>query len=69
MSAKYVNYRGIHLISCVIKFWERLIDSKLRLEICISKDRFGFMPPRSTMKVIDDRAMSSVGTLVTGYIT
>jgi len=33
-----------------MKLWERLIESRLRVDIKISENQFGFMPGRSTTK-------------------
>ena len=46
------NYRGIKLLSHMMKLWERVIEGRLRKEVSISKNQFGFMPGRSTMEVI-----------------
>jgi len=35
-----------------MKFWKRGIEGRLRKVISISKNQFGFMPGRSTTKVI-----------------
>jgi hypothetical protein len=48
----YTNYRGIKLMSRTIKFWERVIEHRLRKLIIFSKNQFGFMPERSTMEAI-----------------
>jgi Reverse transcriptase (RNA-dependent DNA polymerase) len=46
------NYRGIKLMSHTMKFWERVIEHRLRKLIIVSKNQFGFMPGRSTMEEI-----------------
>ena len=42
------NYRGIKLMSHTMKVWERVIDQRLRMEVEISPEQFGFMPNRRT---------------------
>ena len=42
------NYRGIKLMSHTMKLWERVIEARLRGEIDISEQQFGFMPRKST---------------------
>ena len=46
------NYRGIKLLSYTMKLWERVIEDRLRKEIPISKNQFGFMPGRSRTEAI-----------------
>ena len=46
------NYRGIKLISHTTKIWERVIDRRLRSEVSISPEQFGFIPGRSTTDAI-----------------
>ena len=48
----YANFRGIKLISHTLKIWERVIDRRLRQEITIGVQQFGFMPKRSTTDTI-----------------
>jgi len=43
---------GIKLLSHTIKLWERVIEKRLRKDISITKNQFGFMPGRSTTEVI-----------------
>ena len=38
------NYRGIKLISHTMKVWERIIETRLRDRVEISKQQYGFMP-------------------------
>ena len=38
------NYRGIKLISHTLKIWERIIETRLRDRVEISKQQYGFMP-------------------------
>jgi len=35
-----------------MKLWERVIEGRLRADIRISENQFGFMPGRSTMEAI-----------------
>lgn len=44
------NYRGVKLISHIMKLWERVIEQRLRKETQIIDNQFGFMLGRSTMK-------------------
>ena len=46
------NYRGIKMISHTMKIWERIIDRRLREEISIEEEQFGFMPGRGTTDAI-----------------
>jgi Reverse transcriptase (RNA-dependent DNA polymerase) len=46
------NYRGIKLMSHIMKFWERVIEHRLRKLTTVSKNQFGFMPGRSIMETI-----------------
>ena len=38
------NYRGIKMISHIMKIWERIIDRRLREETSMGEEQFGFMP-------------------------
>ena len=42
------NYRGIKLISHSMKLWERVVEARLRREVDISEQQYGFMPGKST---------------------
>ena len=42
------NYRGIKLISHSMKIWERTIERRLRQEVTICEQQYGFMPGEST---------------------
>ena len=44
--------QGIKLMCHTMKLWERVIEQRLRHEITISENQFGFMPERSTMEAI-----------------
>ena len=46
------NYRGIKLMSHTMKFWERVIEHRLRRVTSVTQNQFGFMPERSTMEAI-----------------
>jgi len=46
------NFRGIKLMSHTMKLWERVIQRRLRKEIQVTDNQFGFMPGRSTMEAI-----------------
>ena len=46
------NYRGIKLMSHTMKVWERVIDQRLRMEVEISSEQFGFMSNRRTTDAI-----------------
>jgi len=47
-----LNYRGIKLMCHIMKFWERVIEYRLRENVKISENQFGFMPERLTTKAI-----------------
>ena len=38
------NYRGIKLISHTMKLWERVVEARLRREVMINEQQYGFMP-------------------------
>ena len=42
------NYRGIKLMSHTMKLRERVINSRIRNEVTIAEQQFGFMPGRTT---------------------
>ena len=42
------NYRGIKLMSHTMKVWERIIETRLRDRVEISKQQYGFMPGKRT---------------------
>jgi Reverse transcriptase (RNA-dependent DNA polymerase) len=48
----YTNYSEIKLMSHTMKFWERLIEYRLRKLTDVSKNQFSFMSERSTMETI-----------------
>ena len=46
------NYRGIKLMNHTMKLWERKIDARIRKEVRVAEQQFGFMPGRSTTEAI-----------------
>ena len=48
----YNNFRGVKLLSYTMKLLERVIESRLRKDISISENQFGFMLGRSTIEAI-----------------
>ena len=46
------NYQGIKLMSHTMKLWERVVEARLRQEIVIGDQQFGFMPRRRTTDAI-----------------
>ena len=46
------NYRGKKLMSHTMKLWERVVEARLRQEVVIGDQQFGFMLRRSTMDAI-----------------
>ncbi|RJG15641.1 hypothetical protein D4A39_16580, partial [Alcanivorax profundi] len=38
------NYRGIKLMSHTMKLWERVVEARLRGEVSICEQQYGFMP-------------------------
>ena len=46
------NYCGINLTSHTMKLWERVIEARLRKEVRVAEQQFGFMPGRSTTDAI-----------------
>ncbi|KAI5102764.1 gastrula zinc finger protein XlCGF28.1-like, partial [Silurus meridionalis] len=42
------NYRGIKLISHTMKLWERVVEARLREEVTICEQQYGFLPRKST---------------------
>ena len=43
------NYRGIKLISHTVKLSEGVIEARLRCEVMISEQHYGFMPKRALL--------------------
>ena len=46
------NYRRIKLVSHTMKLYERVIEARIRKEVMIAEQQFGFMQGRSTTKAI-----------------
>jgi len=46
------NYQGTKLMSHTVKRWERMLETRLRKEVVIGNEQFGFMPGRSTTEAI-----------------
>ena len=46
------NYRGIKLMSHTMKIWERVIDRRIRAEVEICDQQFGFVSGKSTTDAI-----------------
>jgi len=46
------NFRSIKLFSHTMKLWERVIERRLRKDVSISENQFGFMPGRSIIEAI-----------------
>ncbi|MBN3293374.1 LORF2 protein, partial [Polypterus senegalus] len=46
------NYRGNKLMSHSMKLWEREVEAKLRSEVIISEQQYGFMPRKSTTEAM-----------------
>ena len=44
----YGSYRGIKLMSYIVKRWERIIEARLRDRVQISKQKYGCMPGKGT---------------------
>ena len=48
----FSNNRGIQLISHTMKLWERVVEGRLRSELTLSKQPYGFMPGKSTIDAL-----------------
>ena len=46
------NYRGIKLMSHTMKLWERVVEGRLRAEVSICEQQYGFMPKKSTTDAV-----------------
>lgn len=46
------NYRGIKLMSHTMKLWERVVEARLRAEVSICEQQYGFMPRKRTTDAI-----------------
>lgn len=51
MIPSYKNYKGIELLSHM-KVWERVLEMRMKRDVTISKNKFGFISGRSTVKAI-----------------
>lgn len=43
------NYRGIKLLSHMLKIWEKVIEVRSRKLMRVSENQFGFIPGRSSI--------------------
>ena len=48
----YGNYRGIKLMSNTMKVWEKIIEARLRDNVEINKQHYGFMPGKGTTQAM-----------------
>ena len=46
------NYRGIKLLSHIMTIWERIVDKRVRFEVEVAEEQFGFMAGRGTTNAI-----------------
>ena len=46
------NYQRVKLMSHSMKLWERVIEARIRKEVMIAEQQFGFMAGRSTTNAI-----------------
>ena len=46
------SYRGIKLTSHTLKIWERVIEARMRRDVEVGEQQYGFMPRRSTTDAI-----------------
>ncbi|KAK3565948.1 hypothetical protein QTP86_023273, partial [Hemibagrus guttatus] len=46
------SYRGIKLMSHIMKLWERVVEARLRKVVEICEQQYGFMPRKSTTDAI-----------------
>ena len=46
------NYRGKRLMSHTMKIWEKIVEARLRQEVEICEQLFGFMPRKSATDAI-----------------
>ena len=49
---KCSNYRGIKLLCHAMKLYERMVENRLRKQIDISSNQYGFIPGKSTIEPI-----------------
>ena len=46
------NYWGIKLLSHTMKIWDRIVEKRVRDEVEVAEEQFGFMPARGTRNAI-----------------
>ena len=46
------NYQGMKPLSHTMKIWERIVDKRVRGEVEVAEEQFGFMPGRGTTNAI-----------------
>ena len=46
------NHQGIKLMSRTMQLWKKVIEARIRKEVKIAEQQFGFMPRRSTTDAI-----------------
>lgn len=46
------NYRRIKLMSHTMKLWERVVEARLRAELSICEQQYGFMPKKCTTDAV-----------------
>ena len=44
------NFRGITVLSHILKLWERVVESRLRKMVNIGERLYGFQPGKSTIQ-------------------
>ena len=42
------NFRGIKLMTHTMKLWERVLEARLRTEVTIREQQYGFVPKKRT---------------------
>ena len=67
------NYRGIKLLSHTMKVWERVVEARLRGEVMICEQQYGFMPGKSTtdamfaLRMLMERYREGVTLCICGF--
>ena len=46
------RYRGMKLMSYTMKVWQKIIESRLRDRVEISKQQYGFMPVKESINAM-----------------
>lgn len=46
------NYRGIKLMSYIMKMWERVVETRLRKDVMFCEQQYGFMPRKMILEPI-----------------